>query len=162
MLEDKGLSVIPAQCPQTSFSADVAAVWRIIDVQDGDVLLVAHSWDGAVITETCRHPRVRGAIYIASGSDSQQALGEWVTEFPAMGNPLAPDETPSMGTTWTWRSKPTWFVYGEQGDQTGPSGAPMPAQIAEVADVIAQAAAELAGQDPAQVPRPRTPAGPAD
>jgi pimeloyl-ACP methyl ester carboxylesterase len=153
MLEDRGLSVIPARCPQASFSTDVAAVWSICDEEDGGVLLVAHSWDGAVITEACRHPRVRGAVYIASGSDNQEALGEWLAEFPAMGSALAPDDPPATGTTWTWKSKPTWFIYGEQGERFGPGGVPMPAQLAEVADVIAQAAAELAGQGPAQAPR---------
>jgi len=153
MLEDRGLSVTPAHCPQASFSKDVAAVWGIIDGQEGDVLLVAHSWDGAVISEACRHPRVRGAVYIASGSDNQQALGEWLAEFPAMGNALAPDDTPATGATWTWKSKPTWFIYGEQADGTGVGAAPMPALLAEVAEVIAQAAAELTGHGPAEAPR---------
>ena len=130
----------------------MAAVWSILDEQDGDVLLVAHSWDGAVITEACRHPRVRGAVYIASGSDTQQALGEWLTEFPAMGTALGPDDTPATGTTWTWKSKPTWFIYGEQGGRADPVGAPMPAQLADIADIIVQAAAELAGQGPAEAP----------
>jgi pimeloyl-ACP methyl ester carboxylesterase len=154
MLEARGLSVIPAQCPPVSFSKDVAAVWATIDEQDGDVLLVAHAWDGAVITEACRHPRVRGAVYIASGSDSQQALGEWLTEFPAMGNALGPDDTLAPGAAWAWKSKPTWFIYGEQGGRPGPGEVPMPAQLAEVATIIAQAAAELAGQGPAEAPCP--------
>jgi pimeloyl-ACP methyl ester carboxylesterase len=152
LLEDRGLSVIPAQCPLTSFSDDVAAVWSVVETLDRDVLLVGHSWDGAVITDTCSHPRVRGAVYIASGPDSQQSLGEWLKEIPVVGKALAPDDMPPADIAWPWQSKPTWFIYGEQGDHAGPSGAPMPAQPAEVADVVAQAAAELAGQVPRRLP----------
>jgi len=148
LLEDRGLSVIPAVCPLTSFSDNVAAVWSVVEMQGRDVLLVGHSWDGSVITDACGHPRVRGAVYIASGPDSQQSLGEWLKEIPVVGEALASDDTPAAGTALTWKSKPAWFVYGEQGDQAGPSEAPMPAQLGEVADVVAQAAAELVGPAP--------------
>jgi pimeloyl-ACP methyl ester carboxylesterase len=146
------LSVIPALCPLTSFSDDVAAVWSVIERQARDVLLIAHSWDGAVITETCKHPRVGGAVYVASGPDDRQSFGEWLAEFPVLSNALAPDDTSAASTAWTWKSKPTWFIYGEQGDQVGPTGAPMPAQLTEVAEVVAQAAAELAELGPAGIP----------
>src|SRR5215813_11276459 len=93
--------------------------------QAGAVLLVAHSWDGAVITEACGHPQVRGAIYIGSGPDTQLSLSEWLKEFPVVGNSLAPGETLATSKALTWKNKPTWFIYGAQGDQSGPSGPPM-------------------------------------
>jgi pimeloyl-ACP methyl ester carboxylesterase len=147
LLEDRGLSVIPAQCPLSAPSDDVAAVRSVLDRHAGDVLLVAHSWDGAVITETCRHPRVRGAIYIAGGPDGELSLGEWLGEFPVVGDAVALEGSSAAGAAWIWRGKPTWFIYGEQGAKAGPIGAPMPAQLAQVADVVARAAAELAMAD---------------
>jgi DNA-binding CsgD family transcriptional regulator len=146
LLADRGLPVVVARCPLTSPSDDVAAVRSVLDQQAGDAVLVAHSWDGAVITEACGHPRVRGAIYIASGPDGQLSLGDWLNEFPVVGDTAAPGDWPATGTAWTWPGKPTWFIYGEQVGQASPSEAPMPAHLAQVADVVAQAAADLAGQ----------------
>ncbi len=146
LLEDRGLPVVVARCPLTSPSADVAAVRSILDQQAGDALLVAHSWDGAVITEACGHPRARGAIYIAGGPDTELSLGEWLNEFPVVGDATEPDDSSAAGPAWTWQGKPTWFIYGEQEGQASPSEAPMPAHLAHVADVVAQAATELAGQ----------------
>lgn len=44
ILESKGFHVVIAQNPLTSFDDDVAATKRIIDAQDGPVLLVGHSY----------------------------------------------------------------------------------------------------------------------
>ena len=51
LLEAKGLHVVAVQIPLTSFADDVAATQRAIDLEDGPVLLVGHSYGGAVITE---------------------------------------------------------------------------------------------------------------
>ena len=51
LLEAKGLHVVAVQIPLTSFSDDVAATQRAIALEDGPVLLVGHSYGGAVITE---------------------------------------------------------------------------------------------------------------
>src|SRR4051812_4057618 len=51
LLEAWGLHTTAVQLPLTSFSDDVAATQRAIAKQDGPVLLVGHSYGGAVITE---------------------------------------------------------------------------------------------------------------
>ncbi len=58
--------VTVAQMPLTSTEADIAAVQRIVDVQDGPMLLVGHSYGGIVITEVGADPDVRGLVYIAA------------------------------------------------------------------------------------------------
>lgn len=65
ILHAKGLHVVAVQNPLTSFAEDVAATKRIIDAQDGPVLLVGHSYGGAIITEAGNNPKVAGLVYVA-------------------------------------------------------------------------------------------------
>jgi len=66
LLEAKGLHVVCVQTPLTSLADDVAATNRIIDAQDGPVLLVGHSYGGTVITEAGNNPKVAGLVYVAA------------------------------------------------------------------------------------------------
>lgn len=66
LLQAKGLHVVCVQNPLTSFADDVAAARRIIEAQDGPVLLVGHSYGGAVITEAGNNPKVAGLVYVAA------------------------------------------------------------------------------------------------
>ncbi|GAB4036112.1 alpha/beta fold hydrolase [Spirosoma gilvum] len=77
LLEAKGLTVIAVQNPLTSLADDVAAAKRAIALQNGPVLLVGHSWGGAVITEAGNDPNVAGLVYVAAGApDEGQSFGE--------------------------------------------------------------------------------------
>ncbi len=51
LLQSKGFHVACTQNPLSSIADDVAAANRIINAQDGSVLLVGHSYGGAIITE---------------------------------------------------------------------------------------------------------------
>ena len=66
ILEARGFHVSAVQNPLTSLSGDVDATRRIIDLQDGPVILVGHSWGGAVITEVGDDPKVAGLVYVAA------------------------------------------------------------------------------------------------
>jgi pimeloyl-ACP methyl ester carboxylesterase len=66
LLESKGLHVVAVQLPLTSQADDVAAVQRAIARVDGRLLLVAHSYGGAVITQAGNDPNVAGLVYIAA------------------------------------------------------------------------------------------------
>jgi pimeloyl-ACP methyl ester carboxylesterase len=61
-----GYQVSVVQEPETSFKDDVAATKRILALQDGPCVLVAHSYGGAVITEAGTDPSVVGLVYIAA------------------------------------------------------------------------------------------------
>ena len=61
-----GFKVTMVQEPQTSFEDDVTAVKRILALQDGPSILVAHSYGGAVITEAGTDPSVAGLVYVAA------------------------------------------------------------------------------------------------
>jgi pimeloyl-ACP methyl ester carboxylesterase len=61
-----GFNVSIVQEPETSFHEDVTAVRRILALQDGPSILVAHSYGGAVITEVGTDPSVVGLVYVAA------------------------------------------------------------------------------------------------
>ena len=65
LLKD-GYNVSIVQEPETSFKDDVAATKRVLALQDGRCILVAHSYGGAVITEAGTDPVVAGLVYIAA------------------------------------------------------------------------------------------------
>jgi pimeloyl-ACP methyl ester carboxylesterase len=53
-------------------------------MQDGPVLLVGHSWGGAIITEAGNESQVRGLVYIAAGApDSGQSFNDWWKGYAA-------------------------------------------------------------------------------
>ena len=66
ILEARGFHVVAVQNPLTSLADDVNATRRIISLQDGPVILVGHSWGGAVITEAGDDLKVAGLVYVAA------------------------------------------------------------------------------------------------
>ena len=83
LLEERGLHVVAVQNPLTSLADDVAATKRIIDAQDGPVVLVGHSYGGAVITEAGNNPKVARLVYVAAfGPDTGESLGTTAKDFP--------------------------------------------------------------------------------
>lgn len=66
ILVKDGFTVSIVQEPETSFQEDVSATKRILALQNGECILVAHSYGGAVITEAGSDPSVAGLVYIAA------------------------------------------------------------------------------------------------
>jgi pimeloyl-ACP methyl ester carboxylesterase len=66
ILERRGFHVVAVQNPLTSLADDANATRRLIALQDGPVILVGHSWGGAVITEAGDDPKVVGLVYVAA------------------------------------------------------------------------------------------------
>lgn len=66
ILTRQGFHVTVVQEPQTSFSDDVMAAKRVLDLQDGPTLLVGHSYGGSIITQAGVHPKVVGLVYVAA------------------------------------------------------------------------------------------------
>ncbi|WP_174243108.1 alpha/beta fold hydrolase [Granulicella sp. L60] len=58
--------VVAVQNPMTSLADEVAFTKRIIALQDGPLILVTHSWGGAVITQAGDDPKVAGLVYITA------------------------------------------------------------------------------------------------
>src|SRR5215813_6456076 len=66
ILEARGFHVAAVQNPLTSLADDANAARRLIALQDGPVILVGHSWGGAVISEVGDDPKVVGLVYVAA------------------------------------------------------------------------------------------------
>lgn len=85
--------------PLTSLRDDAERTTRMIAQQQGSVLLVGHSYGGAVITAAGNHPNVAGLVYIAAfAPDAGESPGSLSQQHPPAGiDSLAPD---SDGYLW--------------------------------------------------------------
>ncbi|AKU15319.1 alpha/beta hydrolase [Luteipulveratus mongoliensis] len=105
-LNGRGYSSIHAvENPLTSLADDAERTRKMVAQVDGPVLLVGHSYGGAVITEAGDLPNVVGLVYIAAfAPDAGESPGQISQEHPpaAIAN-LAPD---SDGYLWV---KPDLF-----------------------------------------------------
>jgi pimeloyl-ACP methyl ester carboxylesterase len=66
ILEKDGYTVSMAQPPETSYAEDVKYAKAAVDAMDGPVVLVGHSYGGAIITEAGNDPKVSALVYIAA------------------------------------------------------------------------------------------------
>src|SRR5882762_10293747 len=83
ILQAKGFNVTAVQNPLTSLADDVAATNRALALQKGPVILVGHSWGGAVITEAGVDPKVAGLVYVAAfAPDSDEVIGDIGKSYP--------------------------------------------------------------------------------
>jgi pimeloyl-ACP methyl ester carboxylesterase len=89
-LHGAGITATAVQNPLTSLADDVAHTRRILALQPGPVVLVAHSFGGTVISEAGTHPAVA-----AQGRVSDT---------------LFRDRT----TVAAWRSRPAWYAVSRQ------------------------------------------------
>ena len=84
ILVKDGYNVSIVQEPETTFQEDVAATKRVLALQGGPCILVAHSYGGAVITEAGADPSVVGLVYVAAHMpDSGEKESEDGKRFPS-------------------------------------------------------------------------------
>ena len=93
-LEKAGYDVIAVQNPLTSYADDVATTRRVIDAQSGAVVLVGHSYGGAVITKAALGAaNVKALVYVAAfAPDADENLQALLQQYPSkIGGALVPD-----------------------------------------------------------------------
>ena len=96
ILEGQGFTVTAVQNPLKTLAEDVATTKRAIESQKSEnVILVGHSYGGAVITEAAAdNPKVKALVYVAAfAPDAGEAVGGLIERFsPApLGTAVAPD-----------------------------------------------------------------------
>jgi len=97
ILEKAGHRVSIVQNPTTSLADDVAVTRRVIAEQQGPVVLVGHSYGGAVVTEAGNDPKVAGLVYIAAfAPDRGESVASLIKDPPA-GAPVPPILPPQDG-----------------------------------------------------------------
>jgi pimeloyl-ACP methyl ester carboxylesterase len=91
ILRRDGFKVGIAQPPETSLEDDVAATNRVIDAQDGPVVLVGHSYGGIIITAAGNNAHVRTLVYVAAFQpDTGESLGSLGASKPAASTAVKP------------------------------------------------------------------------
>src|SRR5437879_8786675 len=92
ILKKAGFNVSVVQNATESLARDVAATRQVIDAQDGPVILVGHSYGGAVITEAGTNPNVAGLVYItAFAPDRGESVATLIIATRSMSaSPLIP------------------------------------------------------------------------
>jgi pimeloyl-ACP methyl ester carboxylesterase len=96
-LKKNGYDVTIVQNSTTSLADDVATTKRAIAVQSGPVILVGHSYGGAVITEAGNDPKVAGLVYIAAFAPDRGESVSSLIKDPPPGAPVPPIMPPVDG-----------------------------------------------------------------
>jgi pimeloyl-ACP methyl ester carboxylesterase len=97
--------VAVVQNPTQSLQGDAAATRLIIDAQAARVVLVGHSYGGAVITEAGTHQNVTALVYISAfAPDKGESVNTLIAGFPANG-PQPPILPPRDGFLFQDRDK---------------------------------------------------------
>jgi pimeloyl-ACP methyl ester carboxylesterase len=95
LLKKDGYNVSVVQNPTLSLEGDAAATKRVIDAQSEPVILVGHSYGGAVITEAGNDPNVAALVYIAAfAPDKGESVNTLIAGFPTdvPGPPILPPQ----------------------------------------------------------------------
>ena len=91
ILTKDGYTVSIVQPPETSLDDDIAATNRVLNLQDGPVVLVGHSYGGAIITGAGSNAHVKSLVYVAAFQpDSGESIASLGGSKPPAGAPLKP------------------------------------------------------------------------
>jgi len=105
LLKRDGYNVSIVQNPTLSLTDDVAVTKRVIATHSGPVILVGHSYGGAVITEAGNDPKVAGLVYItAFALDNGESVSALIKD-PPPGAPVPPILPPQAGFLFLDKAK---------------------------------------------------------
>ena len=96
-LKKSGYAVTIVQEATTSLADDVATTKRAIASQNGQVILVGHSYGGTVITEAGTDPKVVGLVYVAAFAPDRGESVSTLIKDPVPGAPVPPILPPVDG-----------------------------------------------------------------
>jgi pimeloyl-ACP methyl ester carboxylesterase len=105
LLKKDGYRVSIVQNPTISLAGDVAATKLIVHAQSGPVMLVGHSYGGAVITEAGTDPQVVALVYIAAFAPDKGESVSTLIANPPPGAPVPPILPPQEGYLFLDKAK---------------------------------------------------------
>src|SRR5712664_21816 len=105
ILKKDGYNVSIVQNPTISLADDVAVTKRVLATHSGPVILVGHSYGGAVITEAGNDRKVAGLVYIAAFAlDNGESVSSLIKD-PPPGAPVPPILPPQNGFLFLDKAK---------------------------------------------------------
>src|SRR5438445_11920863 len=113
ILKKDGYNVSIVQNPTLSLADDVAATKLILAAQDRPVILVGHSYGGAIITEAGNDPKVAGLVYVAAFAPDKGESVSSLIKDPPPGAPVPPILPPQDGFLFLDKEK---FHFSFAGD----------------------------------------------
>jgi pimeloyl-ACP methyl ester carboxylesterase len=105
VLKKDGYSVSIVQNPTISLADDVAVTKRAIAAQAGPVVLVGHSYGGAVITEAGNDPKVAALVYITAFAPDRGESVSTLIKDPPPNAPVPPILPPQDGFLFLDKAK---------------------------------------------------------
>src|SRR2546422_1330195 len=105
LLKKDAFNVAIVQNPTISLAGDVAVTKRVIAAQDGPVILVGHSYGGAVITEAGTDPKVVGLVYITAFAPDRGESVNSLIKDPPPDAPVPPILPPTDGYLFLDKTK---------------------------------------------------------
>jgi len=105
ILKRDGYKVRIVQNPTVTLEDDVAVTRRVIASQEGPVILVGHSYGGAVITEAGNDRKVAGLVYITAFAPDRDESVSTLIKDPPPGAPVPPILAPQDGFLFLDRGK---------------------------------------------------------
>lgn len=116
-----GHSVLRPEIDRRSLPEDAAAVGELVSSLDGPVLLVGHSYGGAVISSVdAGAGDIAGLVFVEAFAPAPgESCASLAAMFPGRTADVAAS-TPhralgdAMLAPPLWRGRPTWFVFGDQ------------------------------------------------
>ena len=116
-LKEHGYTVAVVQNPTMSLEGDVDATNMVINAQSEPVILVGHSYGGAVITEAGTNPNVVALVYIAAfAPDKGESVNTLIAD-PPPGAPVPPILPPRDGFLFLDREKFHASFAGDVSDE---------------------------------------------
>ena len=95
LLLDKHYPVIAVQNTLTGLDADIATTKRVLDAQKGPMIVLGHSYGGAVITGAAvGNPNVKALVYVAAfAPDANEPVASLQSNYPPplLAKALVPD-----------------------------------------------------------------------
>ncbi len=105
ILKKDGYNVAIVQNPTISLADDVAVTKRLLATLSGPVILVGHSYGGAVITEAGNDPNVAGLVYITAFAPDKGESVSTLIKDPPHGAPVPPILPPQDGYLFLDKAK---------------------------------------------------------
>jgi len=102
LLQSAGVHVVAVENPLVSLDGDAEATRRVVDAQAGPVVLVGHSWGGAVITQAGADPKVSSLVYVAAfAPDQGMSVNDLIGNLPPAPwlGALAQDDAGNLSLT---------------------------------------------------------------